>query len=360
MKPLKTLLILIGASVALLLSAASAPAAPLGVRDEAHFFSADAIRQADQTIQQINQRHQEDLLIETLPSVPQDKQDQLQQLGKAKFFEQWANDRARQQGVNGVYVLITRDPTHLQAAVGNHTRQRVFTLQDRDELSKQLIAAFKIKQYDQGLISAVDFVSSRMDANGGSAPARTGSAAPPVGAYPQTNTPPTNAPTLPRGTTGFHLGGIACVIIGVILFIVLIRGIFGRSGGGRPGGYYPPGAGGYPQGGGYPPPQGGYGGGYGGGGGGGGFGRGFLGGLLGGAVGGYAADRWMHPGQQGGGAIPPAGGGATSDPGSQTDTSFSSTGGDFGSSDQGGGGGADFGGGGGGGGDFGGGGGGDF
>ena len=324
-------------------------------------FRSDAVNEADQIIRQINSRHQRDVLVETIPSVPSDMQVPQQAQERTRFFEQWADRRASQQGVNGVYVLICKNPSHLQAAVGNATAQRLFTVSDRDELGRRMVAAFKAHEYDQGLLNGVRFIEQQMDAHVQAAGTsqyygNSRSSTPPAGpygGYPTRTNPP-------RGDMSWGFGSLACVIVAVILGIILLRGLFGRRGGtyGQPGGYYPPGGGAYPPAGGYPPP-----GGYGYGGGGGGFGRGFLGGLLGGAIGGYAADKWEQRNQQQGGgyAPPPAGGGGGADYNPGPDTSFSSSGGDFGGggsdASSGGGGGGDFGGGGGG--DFGGGGGGD-
>jgi uncharacterized protein len=353
---IKNNLLLLLAPLLLLTAAAPARAASNGIRDDAHFFSAGAVSQAQQTIDQIERRHGKDVLVETLATVPDDQKAQLEQAGndqraRESFFSQWANSRARSQGVNGIYLLISKDPAHLEIAVGNKTQQRLFTQSDRNVVRNQLLIAFRQKNFDQGLTEAMQNISQRMDSNAPAAGSGTANQA-----YP----PPTyNRPSIPRQQRSWGFGGIACIIVAVVLFIVLIRGIFGRSGGTYYGGGYPQGGnqGGYPQQGGYYPPQGGFG--YGGGGGG--FGRGFLGGLLGGAIGGYAADRWMHSGQQPGGYAPPAdsggGGGDFGGGGGGADTSFDSSGGDFG----GGGGGGDWGGGGGdsgGGGDFGGGGGG--
>lgn len=354
------------APLLLLLVSLPALGASTGVRDEAHFFSSGAVSQADQIIHQINARHHRDVLIETVPNVPQDMAQEEQSQGRDAFFKQWADQRASQEGVSGVYVLICKDPPHLQVAVGNATAQRLFTYSNRDELSRRMLASFKAKDFDQGLLDGVRFIQQQMDAHvpssgGGVTQYNNSGSAAPVGPYGSSS----GQSNPPRGDMGWGFGSIACVIVAVILGIILIRGVMGRSGGsyGAPGGNYPPGGGGaYPPPGGYAPP--GYGGGYAGGGGSG-FGRGFLGGLLGGALGGYAAERWTGQNQpQGGGFVPPAaGGGGGGDYNPGPDTSFSSSGGDFGSSDPGGGAGADLGGGdfggGGGGGDFGGGGGGD-
>ena len=325
--------------------ATPAQAAASGVNDRAHFFSPGAVTQADEIIHQINQRHHKDVLVETWPDIPQDMRQEYEQLGKERFFEQWAGNRARGQGVDGILILIARDPPHLQVWDGNKTQQRLFPTSDIDTLKRQLADHFRQRQYDEGLLQAVRYIQQQMDAN---VPAAGRSGAVPPVYSPQTNRP------LPVPRQSWGIGGLACLIIGVILVIMLIRGIFGRSGGGYygggryipPGGAYPPG--GYPPGG-YPPgaypPAGGYA--YGGGGGG--FGRGFLGGLLGGALGGYAANKWEQN-QQGGYAPPPAG---SQDNSSGVDTGGTSGGADFGAADQssgadfGGGGGADFGGGGG-------------
>src|SRR5262245_54988713 len=50
-----------------------AQAAIAEVRDEAHFFSADAVAHANDSIKEIKQRYKKDLLIETVRQVPEDK-----------------------------------------------------------------------------------------------------------------------------------------------------------------------------------------------------------------------------------------------------------------------------------------------
>lgn len=303
-----------------------------GVHDQAHYFSDSAISQAEEIIRQVNHRHNKDVLFETLPSVPEDLRSELEVKGKEKFFEDWADQRFRQQGVNGVYVLVCKDPSHLEAAVGSNTAQHLFTIDDRTRLVRGMVDYFKKKDFDGGLLHGVQFIEKQMDAH---EPNRNAGAAQSKSTPPAVY-PPVQGPGNGNVRTGWGIGGIACLIIGVILFIILIRGIFGRSGSryyGGPGGYGPPG-GSYPPGG-YPPP-GGYG--YGGYGGGGGFGRGFLGGLLGGALGGWAVNKWEQ--NQQGGFLPPASG---QDYSSGVDTSASSSGGDFGSSDDASAGGGDFG-----------------
>ncbi len=340
----------------------STAAADAQVRDNAQVFSAPAIAHAQDVMRQMKQKHQHELLVETVPAIPDSMQADLQSKGKDKFYEDWAESVREKENVSGVVVLIVLNPGHLQINIGNATRKKVFTVADSDEMKPRLAEALRDKKYDEALTRTVDFVQNRMDVNdprpGGSAaaaaPPSSSTLPPPTGSSDTGSGYPTNTPTIGRG--GTMIGTLLCLGIGALVLFLIVRGLFrGRQnpgyppnyGGGQPGpGYGQPGYGqpGYGQPGyggpGYGPQQRG-----------GGFGSGFLGGLLGGAVGGYATDRLMHPGQGGqptAGAGGYAGGTASpSDPGFTPDTSSSGSGADFGSGDAPSGGGADFGGGGG-------------
>ncbi|HWE95860.1 MAG TPA: TPM domain-containing protein [Tepidisphaeraceae bacterium] len=316
-------------------SAGSASAASSGVRDDGQFFSSETVTQADHIIQDIKSRHGKDVLVQTYASIPDNLQGKFQSLGKQKFYEQWADDIGRTQHVNGIVILATKNPGHLETVVGNETREKAFTVADKNQLVATMIASFKQQQYDDGLLAGLKFIQSRMDQNLGTAGASSygntssGNAQSPAPYYP---------PAARTTGGGFPVGGLVCLGIGVLLIVFLIIRAFNssRGGGGGYGGGPPP-PGGYPPGGGY---QQGYGpgGGYGGGGGGG-FGRGILGGLLGGALGAWGYDRLS--GRSGSTGFPPSTGGSASggDFGAnpnQGDTSFSGSGGDFDSSSSGG------------------------
>jgi uncharacterized protein len=338
------------------------------VRDDAPFFSTDATSQANQIIRRIQSTHRKDVLVQTYPSIPDRLKGDYEAQGKARFFETWAENIGRENKVNGIVIVICKDPSHLDAVIGQDTRQKAFTDDDRRDLVSQLLASFKSKEFDRGLIDGVKLISDRMDRHLGSG-AVSGSAAPSSGgatpAYPGNTGSSRSVPT--TGGGGFSMGGMLCVGIGALLVLFIVTRLFNRN---RGAGYGGPAGGGYPQqggyqgqGGGYPP------GGYPQGGGGGGFGRGLLGGLLGGAIGSWGYDKLSHRGGADPGYPSSGGAGPTNDTGG-VDTSYSGSGGDFGSPDTSSGGdfsssGGDFGGGGGdsgggGGGDSGGGGGGDF
>jgi uncharacterized membrane protein YgcG len=136
-----------------------------GIHDDAKFFSDDARNRASEAIDDISQQHHRDLLIDTVATIPNDKLSDFEAEGKQKFFPQWATERARQQKVNGVYILICKDPAHLEVAVGNNTEGQLFTIADRNELAQLLLKRFRDKQFDEGLVEAAQFVQQKMKAH---------------------------------------------------------------------------------------------------------------------------------------------------------------------------------------------------
>jgi uncharacterized protein len=326
----------------------TAPAAMIlvaEVRDDAGFFSANAIGKANDIIKDVHRDFKKDLLIETVKTVPEGKLEEVKKMDKAertKFFANWARERAKAAEVNGVYVQICKDPGHLEVEVGNVTSQKAFTMANRDELASRMLRRFKEaadakdedakkKLHDQALVEGAQFVFSTMKANLGTK--GVGPVASPE-REPVTSLPRRSMPTAQSGGWTASIGGILCMllIVGLIAWVIigLIRAFTGGFGGGGYGG-----------------------GGWGGGGG------GFLTGLLGGMFGAMAGS-WLYNNFFGGGH---GGGWGSSAYGSDSgpearDNDYSGSGGDTGGGDDGGGGGGDFGGdSGGGGGDFGGGGG---
>jgi uncharacterized membrane protein YgcG len=357
---------------ALLMLPLSALALTPEVRDEGHFFKFDTVAKADEIIKDIQKTKKKDLLIETFPHVPAGKEKEATSTDhkeKDRFFSEWALQRAREAKVNGIYVLICKDPAYIKVAVGNQTRQ-VFTDDNRDHLGKILVDRFKKKEYDEGLLEGVRYVQTTLKDAGSKRDDEQ--VYHPGGGGHHT----AESPSVPADASGdvLGLGGYLCpLLLGLLCVgVVLVGGIFvltrlfrGSGGGPGPGAY---GGGGYG------------GGGYGGGGFGGGFGgmlSSFAASMLG-----SAAGMWMYNNVFGGGGSAGHFGSQPMTPNSPTadggggsydapeDTSYTAGGGgDFSGGDDGGGGGGggDFGGGdtggggdfGGGGGDFGGGGGGD-
>jgi len=306
-------------------------AANAEVIDKAKFFSDAAVQKANDDLQQLKRATGKELLVETYPAIPDDRAASYSAANKDAFFEKWANDRFATAHVNGVYVLINKDPAHLHVTAGNKTEAKDFTENDQKQLRDTMLPSMKQKNYDEALAKAVDFVVKTITEREKSGPTTAASSA--VGSdvapgtkssaarsspvFTPSQTPsPTPTQSFPGHSSG--MSGLIFLLIAVFVGFMILRAIFGRrqSYGGGYGGYGQQGygAGGY------------------GGGGGGGFGRGFLGGILGGMAGGYLQDRMSHHGGGGNasGNSPMMGGGsAPSEPDVDTFASGGS-GGDFG------------------------------
>jgi uncharacterized membrane protein YgcG len=86
---------------------------------------------------------------------------------KDQFYDDWLLEEARAAGTNGVFILIVKNPGHLQIGVGDSTRQHDFTFKDRDELTAMMLKAFRDKQIDQGVLDGAKFVLARIEKNRG-------------------------------------------------------------------------------------------------------------------------------------------------------------------------------------------------
>ena len=315
------------------------------VRDNAGLFSAPAVKQADETIRNIQKNFRKELLVETFASVPESRTNDYAR-NREDFFASFVRERAQEARLDGIYVLVMKEPPphrfRIQVGVGQATRERAFLPGDRDQLVALLQSNFRNDKYDEGLRSSVAFVERTLRNNlSGQTPpgtvTRLNNQPAPVRV---TSTPPS---TSSASNPIWSLLILGMFIVGGVIFVIfLIRMLRGGMGGGGS-----PGSGGMLGGGG---------------GGGGGFFSSLLGGIGGAMAGSWLYDRFFsnhHAGDNSnytsnpadappsdvGGDFASSGGDVD---GSSTASSGFDSGGDFGSSggDIGGGGG-DFGGGGG-------------
>src|SRR5207249_1315611 len=133
--------------LALFIIASIAAAGRAQARDEAQFFTPSVVEQANAQIRDIRDKYKKDVLIETIPSIPEDQKDQLSAKGKERFFADYSAQRAQSAKIDGIYVLICKDPTYLKVAVGNNTARSAFTTSNRDELARTMLAKFRAKDY---------------------------------------------------------------------------------------------------------------------------------------------------------------------------------------------------------------------
>ena len=155
--------ILVGVGV--LAGAGTARAGEHQVRDDAGLFRPGFVKLADEVLDDIHARTNKDLMIETFPTIPDQMRASAQQQDKQGFYDHWMISEARAHNVNGVFILITKDPPHIQVGVGKETREKAFTFKDRDELVDKLTDNFRDHQFDRGLMEAANFVRQRMASN---------------------------------------------------------------------------------------------------------------------------------------------------------------------------------------------------
>src|SRR4051794_20756213 len=127
------------------------------VEDDASFFSADAVRKPNDVIKQIKQDHNEELMIETFPAIPEDVRGKYDAARKNEFMEGWPRQRAQALKMRGVYTLICRDPSTLRTVVGDQTIQKAFTKDNREQFTQIMLGAFRTKDFDKGLLDAVEY-----------------------------------------------------------------------------------------------------------------------------------------------------------------------------------------------------------
>lgn len=152
------------ALVAACLAAAPVAAAP-EIKDDARFFSADAVSKANQAIKELKEQTARDLLIETFAEIPEGRKKDYKPETRDAFFAQWASVNAREHKVAGVYILLCKSPARVQVEVDKYTQRRAFPAAERDKLRQTIIAAFKEKKFDEGLSEAVTFAAKTFRAN---------------------------------------------------------------------------------------------------------------------------------------------------------------------------------------------------
>jgi uncharacterized membrane protein YgcG len=151
----------------LLLPDRAAAVAPVIV-DGGEFFSADAVKKANEQIRELYRKYDRDLLIETFKTVPAELAEKAKSLSKEerdKLFETWAREQAEARAVNGIYILITREPPRLQVEVSPRFRS-VVDGRSKDRLLNMLLNDFRNKNFDAGLDEAVKFMRVKMEDQG--------------------------------------------------------------------------------------------------------------------------------------------------------------------------------------------------
>lgn len=143
----------------------TARAGTSGIHDNAGFFSEGAKADATSNINDVQRKLKKDVCVETFAEIPADLRQGINLQDKAavnRVCDQWAVKRAKELMVNGVYVLLVKQPAHLQVTVGNDTQRQAFTLADRDRLVSTMLTKLRAKDNDGALREGMSYVAATM------------------------------------------------------------------------------------------------------------------------------------------------------------------------------------------------------
>jgi uncharacterized membrane protein YgcG len=147
------------------------------IKDDGGFFSAQAIDKGNAAIRALNRRFQKKVLVETFPSIPADKANGVD-LGndeaRNQLLSAWAQERQRARGMDGISLLICKDPMSLQVATGAETGIETFSPENRAQLVKTVVARFREKDFDGGLADGLAYIDETLGKNKTAAPPTPG------------------------------------------------------------------------------------------------------------------------------------------------------------------------------------------
>jgi len=156
---------LLGLIVVLFCGVATSHAQRGDIRDNGAFFSDTAKAEASRQMAEIGARFKREVVVETFKSVPDDLKQGVNLQDRAaqnRLFEQWALRKARDLKVNGVYILLSKEPSHLQVLVGNETQKSLFQPRDRDALVSAMLAKLRDHKNDAALLEGVGLIATTM------------------------------------------------------------------------------------------------------------------------------------------------------------------------------------------------------
>ncbi len=147
------------------LASASVPARAVehgpGVKDGSSLFKATTLSWAEQRIAEIRRKYNLDLFVETVPAAPDADRARVQKMNArdaARYFDDWARERARDAGVEGIYILVCGSPKYIDVAVSAPLPDELFTAADRTRVRSLFIKEISREGPDWALQSTVNRV----------------------------------------------------------------------------------------------------------------------------------------------------------------------------------------------------------
>jgi hypothetical protein len=81
-----------------------------------------------------------------------------------KFFGQLADIRAKELGLNGLYIVITKKPRDFTQHADPQSQKAIFTTPKRDRIFAAFRDQFREEKYDAGLLAGLDEIEAALKA----------------------------------------------------------------------------------------------------------------------------------------------------------------------------------------------------
>jgi hypothetical protein len=121
-----------------------------GLNDAGLVLSPHDFHETQRQIIQLARKHNVEIYTETVARLP---------AKDAKTVE----ERAKEVGANGVYLLICKDPPGVQVAVSDALKRKGFTPECQAELKKVAEDGVQQRQYDRSVVQSVRFVAQQFE-----------------------------------------------------------------------------------------------------------------------------------------------------------------------------------------------------
>jgi hypothetical protein len=130
------------------------------VQDRASFFTADTIKKANAVMADIKKRYKKDLMVESIKEIPADWKSKYDPKKKEAFFKKLVEARAQARKLDGMYILVCKDPSWVQVGADLITEKKAFPKAMKDRLLAVIHDKFGKGEYDTGLLELIALMES--------------------------------------------------------------------------------------------------------------------------------------------------------------------------------------------------------
>ncbi len=126
-------------------------------KDEGNFFSAETWKRVQPAAERLFKEKKIDLLVETYKTCPKGDVGNIKGMSASEretFFKELTGERAKELGLEGIYVFVCRNPGYVYVGV-SHSLAPKLPSGFGSIVSRQMISKFQGKKFDEGLKAAL-------------------------------------------------------------------------------------------------------------------------------------------------------------------------------------------------------------